>query len=176
MTIYSILFYILSAVIVVSTGLAITRRNLVHAVIYLVVSFFGSAMLFYLLGAPLLAALEVIIYAGAIMILFLFIIMMLRVEGVENNIFPTSQLLPAVIISGVYLIAGALMLFSAGPGAGKPLEAAVAEPVRFGVHLFQRHWLAIEIASLLLLVALVGALYLGRDMKRASNAEREGAR
>ena len=73
MTFHGFLFYVLAAVILVTTGLAITRRNLVHAVVYLVLSFFGSAMLFYLLGAPILAALEVIIYAGAIMILFLFI-------------------------------------------------------------------------------------------------------
>ena len=74
MTFYTILFYILAALIIVTTGLAITRRNMVHTIVYLVFSFFGSAMLFYLLGAPLIAALEVIIYAGAIMILFLFII------------------------------------------------------------------------------------------------------
>ena len=78
MTLYSVIFYVLAALILVSTGLAITRRNLVHAVVYLVISFFGSAMLFYLFGAPLLAAFEVIIYAGAIMVLFLFVIMMIK--------------------------------------------------------------------------------------------------
>jgi NADH:ubiquinone oxidoreductase subunit 6 (subunit J) len=71
MTIYALIFYVLAAIILVTTGLAITRRNLVHVVMYLVFSFFGSAMMFYLFGAPLLAVLEVIIYAGAIMILFL---------------------------------------------------------------------------------------------------------
>ena len=87
MTLYSVIFYVLAALILVSTGFAITRRNLVHAVVYLIISFFGSALLFYLLGAPLLAALEVIIYAGAIMVLFLFIIMMLKVEGFEEPFF-----------------------------------------------------------------------------------------
>ncbi|MGD8302339.1 MAG: NADH-quinone oxidoreductase subunit J, partial [Desulfobacterales bacterium] len=67
MTLYAFIFYILAVAIVVTTGLAITRRNLVHAVVYLVFSFFGSAMMFYLFGAPFLAVLEVIIYAGAIM-------------------------------------------------------------------------------------------------------------
>ena len=70
----------MAAVIVAATGLAITRRHPVHAVVYLILSFLGSAMLFYLLGAPFLAALEVIIYAGAIMVLFLFVIMMLKAE------------------------------------------------------------------------------------------------
>ena len=84
MTLYTIIFYVLAAVILVTTGLAITRRNLVHAVVYLVFSFFGSAMIFYLFGAPLLAVLEVIIYAGAIMILFLFIIIMVKAETSEK--------------------------------------------------------------------------------------------
>jgi NADH-quinone oxidoreductase subunit J len=130
MTLYSITFYILAGLILVSTGLAITRRNLVHAVVYLIISFFGSALLFYLLGAPLLAALEVIIYAGAIMVLFLFIIMMLKVEKLEEQL------------------------------------TFMAEPASFGLYLFQRHWLAIEIVSLLLLIVLIGVLYLGRDISK----------
>jgi len=63
MTLFNILFYAIAALIVVSTGLAVTRRNLVHAVIYLIISFFGSAFVFYLFGAPFLAAVMVIVYA-----------------------------------------------------------------------------------------------------------------
>jgi NADH-quinone oxidoreductase subunit J len=161
MTFYSIIFYVLSAIILVTTGLAITRRNLVHAVVYLVFSFFGSAMMFYLFGAPLLAVLEVIIYAGAIMILFLFIIMMVKVEAAEERLFPIQQWLPIVLIGAVYLIIGAVIISSA-PGSQMTLEIALAKPKAFGEYLFQRHWLAIEIISLLLLIALVAALYLGR--------------
>ena len=102
MTIYTAIFYILAAVIVVSTAMAVTRRNLVHAVVYLVASFFGSALLFYLLGAPFLAALEVIIYAGAIMVLFLFIVMMLRIEESKRRVFPLRQWIPAAVICGVW--------------------------------------------------------------------------
>jgi NADH-quinone oxidoreductase subunit J len=161
MTFYSIIFYVLAAVILVTTGLAITRRNLVHAVVYLVFSFFGSAMMFYLFGAPLLAVLEVIIYAGAIMILFLFIIMMIKVEAAEERLFPIQQWLPIALIGVVYLIIGAVIVSSA-PGSQVTLEIALARPKAFGEYLFQRHWLVIEIVSLLLLVALVAALYLGR--------------
>ena len=160
MTIYSIIFYVLAAIILVTTGLAITRRNLVHVVVYLVFSFFGSAMMFYLFGAPLLAVLEVIIYAGAIMILFLFIIMMVKVEASEERLFPIQQWLPIVLIGVVYLIIGAGIVSSA-PGSQVTLEIALAKPKAFGEYLFQRHWLVIEIVSLLLLIALVGALYLG---------------
>ena len=161
MTIYSLIFYVLAAIILVTTGLAITRRNLVHVVMYLVFSFFGSAMMFYLFGAPLLAVLEVIIYAGAIMILFLFIIMMVKVEASEEPLFPIQQWLPIVLIGVVYLIIGAGIVSSA-PGSQVTLEIALAKPKAFGEYLFQRHWLVIEIVSLLLLIALVGALYLGR--------------
>lgn len=162
MTLYSVIFYVLAGLILVSTGLAVTRRNLVHAVVYLVISFFGSALLFYLLGAPLLAAFEVIIYAGAIMVLFLFIIMMLKVEGLEELFFPMRQWAPAAVMSLFFLLAGALMI-SGDTDIGVPLETATAEPVLFGQYLFQRHWLAIEIVSLLLLIALIGVLYLGKD-------------
>ena len=72
-----ILFYILGFTMLAATLLCITRRNPVHAVIYLVAGLFALALMFYLLGAPLVAAWQVIVYAGAIMVLFLFIIMML---------------------------------------------------------------------------------------------------
>ena len=81
MNIYAVMFYVLGAVIVGATALAITRRNVMHAIVYLVLSFFGTALLFYLLGAPFLAVLEVVIYAGAIMVLFLFIVMMLEIKA-----------------------------------------------------------------------------------------------
>jgi len=161
MTLYSLIFYVLSAIILITTGIAITRRNLVHAVVYLVFSFFGSAMMFYLFGAPLLAVLEVIIYAGAIMILFLFIIMMVKVEASEERLFPIRQWLPMALMGVVYLIMGTVIVSSA-PGSQVTLEIALAKPKAFGEYLFQTHWLVIEIVSLLLLVALIGALYLGR--------------
>jgi len=160
MTLYSILFYILAAVILASTAIAITRRDMVHAVIYLVVSFFGSALLFYLLGAPLLAALEIIIYAGAIMVLFLFIGMMIRIRPSESSILSRAQLLPAIAMSGVYVVVGALMVAKDTAGRGT-FEAAVAEPATLGQYVFQQHWITVEIASLLLLVALVGAMIIG---------------
>ena len=170
MTIYSTIFYILAGLILVSTGLAITRRNLVHAVIYLVISFFGSAMLFYLLGAPFLAALEVIVYAGAIMVLFLFIIMMLKVEGLEEHFFPLRQWLPAAGMGLIFLAVGLLTILNDTDGRIM-LQTAVAEPREFGQYLFQNHWLAIEIVSLLLLIAVIGVLYLGRPNEKVNESK-----
>lgn len=161
MTLYAFIFYVVSAAVVASTLLAITRRNLVHAVIYLIFSFFGTAMLFYLFGAPFLAVLWVIIYAGAIMVLFLFVIMMIKVETSEERMFPLSQWAPAVAIGLAYLVVGALMIYAA-PGSDVTLKMALATPKEFALYVFRKHWLSIEIVSLLLLVALIGALHLGR--------------
>ncbi len=76
-----ILFYIAATVALVSTILAMTRANAIHALIYLIVSLLAVAVIFYLIGAPFVAALEIVIYAGAIMVLFVFVIMMLQVAG-----------------------------------------------------------------------------------------------
>ena len=165
MTIYSIIFYLLALLILGSTAIAITRRNLVHAVIYLIFSFFGSAMLFYLFGAPFLAILEVIIYAGAIMVLFLFIVIMMKLIKAEERLFPPKQILPAAVIGLVYIAVGTgLVIYE--PGSRIILKTARADPAVFGQYIFERHWLSIEIVSLLLLVALIGALLLGRRLKR----------
>lgn len=161
MTILQILFYIIAILIMASTALAITRRNLVYAVIYLVISFFGTAMLFYLLGAPFLAALEVIIYAGAIMVVFLFVIMMIHLEPKPGEFMPMNQRVPAMVISALFLMAF-IVLAGTDQGGWEPLAAAQAVPKVFGIYLFDTHWLSIEIASMLLLVALVAAIVLGR--------------
>lgn len=165
MTIYAIIFYLLALLILGSTAIAITRRNLVHAVIYLIFSFFGSAMLFYLFGAPFLAILEVIIYAGAIMVLFLFIVIMMQLKKAEERLFPPKQILPAALIGLVYIAIGiGLVIYE--PGGRIILKTAKADPAVFGQYIFEKHWLSIEIVSLLLLVALIGALLLGRRLKR----------
>ena len=165
MTLYAFIFYAVAALIIATTALAITRRNLVHAVVYLIFSFFGSAMLFYLFGAPLLAALEVIVYAGAVMVLFLMIIMMVKVESPAERMYPLNQWLPAAGFGLIYLTLGALMVF-ATPGSEITLEMALAAPKEFARYVFRRHWLSIEVVSLLLLVALIGAFHLGKRKGR----------
>ena len=170
MNILSILFYTVATLMLASTGLAITRRNLVYAVVYLVLSFFGTAMLFYLLGAPFLAMLEIIIYAGAIMVLFLFIIMMIHLEKEPGKHLPRRQVIPAVMIGAVFLMAF-IVLAGTDAGGWKPLAAAQAMPAAFGIYLFDTHWLSIEIASMLLLVALVAAIVCGRQLKPPATTE-----
>ena len=172
MNLLSILFYTIAALILTATALAVTRRNLVYAVVYLVLSFFGTAMLFYLLGAPFLAMLEIIIYAGAIMVLFLFIIMMIHLEKEAGRHLPRAQVIPAVLIGAVFLMAF-ILLAGTDPGGWRPLAAAQAIPAAFGIYLFDTHWLSIEIASMLLLVALVAAIVCGRQLKHPVTPEPE---
>ena len=161
MNLYAGTFYLLAAVTLGSTALAVTRRNVMHAIIYLVLSFFGTALLFFLLGAPFLAALEVIIYAGAIMVLFLFIVMMLEIRPAEQPLgLYLRQWLPAVVLGALSLAVLVLIIFESGADLSLPLAAA--SPLEFGRFLFQKYWFSVEIVSFLLLVALVGALYLGR--------------
>ncbi|OGR30764.1 MAG: NADH-ubiquinone/plastoquinone oxidoreductase subunit 6 [Desulfobacca sp. RBG_16_60_12] len=162
MSIYAVMFYVLGAVIVAATALAITRPNVMHAIVCLALSFVATALLFYLLGAPFLAVLEVVIYAGAIMVLFLFIVMMLETKPDEKILGPSRrQWLPVLALGGVCLIVMVVFLLLAAGGPG-PLPLVTAAPLAFGRFLFQKYWLAVEIASFLLFVALVGALYLGR--------------
>jgi NADH-quinone oxidoreductase subunit J len=165
MNLYVIIFYLLAAIIVVFTVLAITRRNVMHAIVYLVGSFIGTALLFYLLGAPFLAVLEVVIYAGAIMVLFLFIVMMLEITPETRTIWPFLRpwLLPLSLAGVSGLVLSGFTLFESGSNLTLPL--VMASPLAFGRFLFQNYWLGVEIASYLLFVALVGALYLGRGGK-----------
>ncbi|PLX86434.1 MAG: NADH-quinone oxidoreductase subunit J [Desulfuromonas sp.] len=159
----SVLFYILGFTALAATGLCVTRRNPVHAVIYLVNAFFALALLFYLLGAPLVAAWEVIIYAGAIMVLFLFIIMMLELAPQEELRGPGwLRWAPVALLSAV-LLGCTLLLMAADPGGADGVPTYYASPRTFGYALFKEYALAVEIVSFQLLFAAVGAFYVGKE-------------
>ena len=155
------LFYILAAVTLLGTLLAITARQAVRAIVYLVTSFFALALIFYLLGAPLVAAFEVIIYAGAIMVLFLFVIMMLELGKPETLVTPRlSDWWPALLL--LVVIIGSFVVIAAAKQTA-PVAGFTEISVRgFAQTLFLRYGIAVEIISMQLLFALVGALYLGR--------------
>ena len=158
------LFYILAAVAVIATILAITEKHPVHAILYLVTSLFSMATIFYLLMAPLVAAFEVILYAGAIMVLFLFVIMMLDLGHPEHGLSPERrEWLPALLLSTVSILSFVMLIISRHTSA---TEFPAALPIReVARHLFQDHGLAVELVSLQLMFALVGALYLGKQPK-----------
>ncbi|MCK4507525.1 MAG: NADH-quinone oxidoreductase subunit J [Desulfuromonadales bacterium] len=166
----SLLFYILGFIMLAATLLCITRRNPVHAVIYLVVSFFALALMFYLLGAPLVAAFEVIVYAGAIMVLFLFIIMMLGLAPQETPEGPGWQRwLPLALLSASLMIC-TLLLILQDPAAGKPIGEFYLAPQVVGEALFGRYALAVEVVSFQLLFATIGAYMLGRPLPKGEDS------
>ena len=157
------LFYILAVVTVIGTLLAITEKHPVHAIVYLVTSFFSLAVIFFLLAAPLIAMFEVIIYAGAVMVLFMFVIMMLDLgRPDEARRPPLRRWIMPLILGGVILIS--IGILAAGHSGTPALTNAIS--VReFAVTLFQKYGVAVEIISMQLLFAVVGALYLGRRRK-----------
>ena len=157
------IFYILAAAAVIATILAITEKHPVHAILYLVTSLFAVAVIFYVLMAPLVAAFEVIIYAGAIMVLFLFVIMMLDLGHPEKGLSPGwREWLPALLLSAVS-IASLVTVIVSRHTAATGFPAASLSIREVAQRLFQAHGLAVELISLQLLFALVGALYLGRQ-------------
>ena len=152
-----------------ATLLCITRRNPVHAVIYLVVGFFSLALMFYLLGAPLVAAWEVIVYAGAIMVLFLFIIMMLGLAPQEVPEGPGWQRWgPLVLLSSSLMICTLLLIFQ-DPLASKEIGDFYLAPQAVGEALFGRYALAVEVVSFQLLFATIGAYILGRPLPKGDD-------
>jgi NADH-quinone oxidoreductase subunit J len=161
------IFYILAAAAVISTLLAITARHPVHAVLFLVLSLLSSAIIFYMLAAPMVAAFEVVIYAGAIMVLFLFVIMMLDLGHPEKGLTPHwRQWLPAILLVVVSLGSFAVLAVSKKNGLPTTSPLQIREVARI---LYQKHGLAVELVSLQLLFALVGALYLGRPVKNGDS-------
>jgi NADH-quinone oxidoreductase subunit J len=155
-----VVFYILAAVVLIATLFSITEKHAVHAIIYLATSFFALSVIFYLLNAPLVAVFEVIIYAGAIMVLFLFVIMMLDLGHPEKILLPGMRdWLPALLL-GLVTLGAFISLALHHPPAALP-----ANPIKirdFAEILFRKYGFAVEIISMQLLFALVGALYLGR--------------
>ncbi len=158
-------FYISAAVAVVATLAVITRYNAVHALLYLIVSLLAVSLIFFILGAPFAAALEAIIYAGAIMVLFIFVIMILnlgpqaaRVERIWLK--PRTWLGPAAL---ALILAGELIYILISGGEQEPKAGtAVVGANEVGIALFGPYLLGVELASLLLLAGLVGAYHLGR--------------
>ncbi len=153
-------FYIAAFVALLATVRVITCAVPVHALLYLVVSLLAVAVVFYALGAPFAAMLEVIIYAGAIVVLFVFVVMMLNL-GEETVARERGWLAPRYWV-GPGLLCAVLLLallgtFAAGDTAGAGV--GMVTPKAVGLALFTRYALVVELASLLLLAALVGAFH-----------------
>jgi NADH-quinone oxidoreductase subunit J len=181
MAIYALFFYLFASICIASAVMVITSRNPVHSVLYLILAFVNAAGLFILLGAEFLAMILVIVYVGAVAVLFLFVVMMLDVDftalrrGVLDYL-PIGAVIGAVFF--VELLAMVLLGSGAfGTGAGK----AIAEPIppavdvtnteALGLVLYTKYVYYFQAAGLVLLVAMIGAIVL--TLRHKPNVKRQ---
>jgi NADH-quinone oxidoreductase subunit J len=160
------IFYIAAVIALVSTGAAIAGRNAIHSLLFLIVSLLAVSIIFYILGAPFIAALEIIIYAGAVMVLFIFVIMMLNVGMEEEKertwLKPRMWLVPS-LLTAILLVD---FIFVLNKMSQAELPGQIISPKEVGVSLFSTYVLGVEISAMLLLAGIVGAYHLGRQKKK----------
>jgi NADH-quinone oxidoreductase subunit J len=160
-------FYISAGVAVLATVMVITSYNMIHALIYLVVSFLAIAVVFFVLGAPFIAALEIIIYAGAIVVLVIFVIMMLNLRDetvaeektwLTRGIFIFPAILSTILLGElIYIIV---------QGGSTPLDRPTISSAEVGMSLYGPYVIGVELSGILLMSGIVGAYHLGRQKKK----------
>jgi NADH-quinone oxidoreductase subunit J len=167
MIVQAVLFYVFAAVAIASGVMVVSSRNPVHSVLFLILAFFNAAGLFVLLGAEFLAMILVIVYVGAVAVLFLFVVMMLDIdfrqlrEGFARYL-PVGALVGLVLLAELVLIFGtAAVAPLAGGALGlPPAPAGFSNTRALGDILYTRYVFAFQAAGLILLVAMVGAIVL----------------
>jgi len=165
MILTAIAFYLFSAMLIGAALMVIASRNPVHSVLFLILAFFNAAALFVLLGAEFLAMILVVVYVGAVAVLFLFVVMMLDVDFAELKRGAMQYLVPGVGLGLVLLFeAGVLVGMNWKPAAGarltQPTPAGLTNTEALGHILYTDYVYYFEIAGLILLVAMIGAIVL----------------
>jgi NADH-quinone oxidoreductase subunit J len=185
--IQGICFYVFSAVLIASAVMVIASRNPVHSVLFLILAFFNAAALFLLLGAEFLALILVIVYVGAVAVLFLFVVMMLDINFAELR-HGVLQYLPIGALVGIMLLVELVLVFGAwvvapnvagSLAAPVPLTVGMTNTQALGLLIYTRYIYAFQAAGLVLLVAMIGAIVLTlrtREGVRRQNVSRQLAR
>ena len=162
-----ILFYILAAILVVFSILTVTAHNPVRSAVYLISALLAMAGLFFLLEAEFVGAVQVLVYVGGIMVLFLFVIMLVNVREMETQRRASRQWRTAVVLGVVlsselifFVVRGADVFSTEAIGPNLIVEAQTPNTESVGSLLYSTYLLPFEIASILLLVAMVGAVVL----------------
>jgi NADH-quinone oxidoreductase subunit J len=165
MMLEAIAFYVLAGVAVLSALAVVSARNPVHSVLFLILTFFNAAGLFVMMGAEFLAMLLVVVYVGAVAVLFLFVVMMLDVDFVELkqgflSYMPLGGLVGAVLLGEMLLVTGAVR--SSGSYSDRPtaLPEGITNAERIGRVLYTDYLLLFQLAGLVLFVAMIGAIVL----------------
>jgi NADH-quinone oxidoreductase subunit J len=163
-----LIFLYFAAVCLTSAILMITRRNPVHSVMFMLLLFFHIAGMFVLLNAEFLAAVQLLVYAGAILILYLFVVMLLHVDK-ESSSARANKFWPGMVVFGALIAVELVLLISRGtfPAAIDQTMRLAGTGVReLGEVLYKQYLVPFEIASIILLVGLVGAVMLAKkDVK-----------
>jgi NADH-quinone oxidoreductase subunit J len=161
------LFYIFAGIAIVSALMTITRRNPVASALWLVGAFFALAAIYTLLGAFFIGIIQILVYAGAIMVLFLFVIMLLGAEQLRIARTLGWQQPLAVILAVVLVVEAGFIIFTRTDTSGviEAAEVNYASPQAIGEVLFNQYLLPFEITSVLLLVAMIGAIVMTKEEK-----------
>lgn len=157
----SLFFYLFAAITIVSGLMVITARNPVHAVLFLILAFFNAAGLFVLMGAEFLAMLLVVVYVGAVAVLFLFVVMMLDIDY-ANMREGFQRHLPLGLIVGGVLLVELLVIFS-GPGTTigvADVDLTRSNTAQIGDVIYTDYLYLFQLAGMILLVAMIGAITL----------------
>lgn len=168
MIIQALVFYLFAAVVVASAVMVIAARNPVHSVLFLILAFFNAAGLFLLMGAEFLAMILVVVYVGAVAVLFLFVVMMLDVNVAQLRqgflqYLPIGALIGVVLLVELIMVLGAWALAPGAPEArGMPIPdpAEVTNTRALGQVLYDHYVYLFQAAGLILLIAMVGAIVL----------------
>lgn len=155
-----IAFYAFAAVLVSSAVLVISAKNPVHSVLFLILAFFNAAGLFVLLGAEFIAMILVIVYVGAVAVLFLFVVMMLDIDFAKLR-SGAKQFVPVGLVVGLALLAELYMLYAVWPAPPEaPDMVAVDNTKALGQVLYTNYVFPFQVSGLILLVAMIGAIVL----------------
>jgi NADH-quinone oxidoreductase subunit J len=173
----ALFFYLFAGVCVASAVMVIVSRNPVHSVLYLILAFVNAAGLFLLMGAEFLAMILIVVYVGAVAVLFLFVIMMLDVDFAELRegfleYLPIGLVIGAIFLAELLLIGGSWVI---NPGTAKQITAAIPANVSnteaLGLVLYTRYIHYFQMAGMVLLVAMIGAIVL--TLRHKANVKRQ---
>ncbi len=172
----TILFYVSAVIALISAVAVVTRVNAMHALLYLALMFISLASVLWTLGAPFAAVLEIVVYAGAIMVLFVFVVMMLnlgkRAEDIERSwLSPSVWGLPLILALGLFVI----FIISAVQLEGPP-EGTYVGPKPVGISMFPTYLIGVELASLMLIAGLVAAFHYGVVFTPLEEDDERGSR
>ena len=185
MIVVALFFYLFAGICVASAFMVIAAKNPVHSVLYLILAFVNAAGLFVMLGAEFLAMILIVVYVGAVAVLFLFVVMMLDVDFAELKqgalqYLPIGMLIGGIFLAELLFVVGAWVI---GPGVPQTITAPIAAKMpnieAIGLVLYTRYAFFFEAAAMILLIAMVGAIVLTlrhKERVRRQNIPEQNAR